>query len=77
MKRLMLKTGSSDYLKIHSHTFRHFYAADLYAKTKDLVLVKERLGYSDLKPTLVYVHLIQTGKTKYKVRKVDIETIQQ
>lgn len=42
VKRLMLKTGSSDYLKIHSHTFRHFYAADLYAKTKDLVLVKDQ-----------------------------------
>jgi len=76
-KRLVQKTGNMDYLKIHPHTFRHCFATELYAKTKDIILVKERLGHSDLKSTLIYVQLVQTGKPKYEVRKVDVETIQQ
>ncbi|RLI02558.1 hypothetical protein DRO30_02435 [Candidatus Bathyarchaeota archaeon] len=72
-KKLAKMKNNPDYLKIHPHSFRHWYGTDLYAKTKDLVLVKERLGHSDIKSTMVYIQLVQTGKPKYEVKKIDIE----
>jgi len=44
--------------KISPHTLRHTFATDLYRKTRDLVVVKNALGHSDLSTTMVYVHLV-------------------
>ena len=75
-KRLVEKTKNPDYLKIHAHTFRHWYATDLYAKTRDIILVKERLGHTDLQSTLVYIQLVQSGKPRNEVKKVDINDVE-
>ena len=75
-KKLAKIKNNPDYLKIHPHSFRHWFATDLYAKTKDIMLVKERLGHTEIKSTLVYVQLVQTGKPKYEVKKVDIEDVE-
>ncbi len=76
-RKLAKLKNNPDYLKIHPHSFRHWFGTDLYAKTKDLVLVKERLGHSDIKSTMVYIQLVQTGKPKYEAKKVDIENVEE
>jgi transposase-like protein len=44
--------------QIHLHTFRHFYACKLYFETKDIVLVKEKLGHRSIENTMRYTHLV-------------------
>ena len=44
--------------QIHLHTFRHFYACKLYFETKDIVLVKNRLGHRSILNTDRYTHLV-------------------
>lgn len=44
--------------KVSPHTLRHTFATDLYRKTRDLVVVKNVLGHSDLSTTMIYVHLV-------------------
>jgi integrase len=39
------------------YALRHTCASTLYAKTKDIVLVKEWLGHSDIKMTMRYAKL--------------------
>jgi integrase len=43
--------------QIHPNSFRHWKAAMLYSKTKDICAVQRLLGQRSLKNTLVYVHL--------------------
>ena len=38
---------------------RHFYATKLYRQTKNLVLVKEKLGHRNINSTMVYTHLVE------------------
>ena len=49
--------------QIHLHTFRHFYACKLYFETKDIVLVKNRLGHRSIENTDRYTHLVDWEKT--------------
>jgi integrase len=46
-------------------TLRHFYATLLYSKTRDLLLVKERLGHRAIQNTLIYTHLISFESDDY------------
>jgi integrase len=41
---ISLQASESNLKRITLHTFRHFYATKLYHSTKDILLVKERLG---------------------------------
>jgi len=43
--------------KISPHTLRHTFATGLYKHTKDIIVVQQALGHSDLSTTMVYVHL--------------------
>lgn len=45
-------------IKIHFHTYRHWFASMLYHKTKDIIYVKERLGHRSVNTTEIYTHLI-------------------
>ena len=40
------------------HDLRHFYATMLYHRTKDILLVKEKLGHRNINNTLIYTHLV-------------------
>jgi len=51
------KLGNPRLLKIHFHTFRHWYAAMLYHKTKDILHVKGELGHRRIDNTLRYITL--------------------
>jgi integrase len=44
--------------QIHLHTFRHFYACKLYFETKDIELVKVKLGHKSITNTDRYTHLV-------------------
>ncbi|MHA1722519.1 MAG: tyrosine-type recombinase/integrase [Candidatus Baldrarchaeia archaeon] len=59
-------------MKIHCHTFRHFFATEVYAKTGDLMLVKELLGHEDIRETQIYVHIVRMSNPKKEAIKVDI-----
>ncbi|MGD0422995.1 MAG: site-specific integrase [Candidatus Bathyarchaeia archaeon] len=47
------------------HTMRHFYATMLYSKTRDLLLVKEKLGHRAIQNTLIYTHLVNFESDEY------------
>lgn len=56
--RLALKLGNPRLKQVHLHTFRHFYATMLYAKTQNILKVKEKLGHKSVKNTEIYTHLL-------------------
>lgn len=56
VKRLGRKAGITK--NIFPHTLRHTFAADLYAKTRDIRIVQKALGHVDLSTTMIYTYLI-------------------
>ena len=40
------------------YDFRHYFATKLYAKTRDILYVKQQLGHKRLDTTLIYVQLV-------------------
>jgi integrase len=58
--RLAKKLQDDTIRTIRLYDLRHFYATMLYHKTKDILLVKQKLGHKTLKPTLVYIDLEST-----------------
>ncbi|MCW3994490.1 MAG: tyrosine-type recombinase/integrase [Candidatus Bathyarchaeota archaeon] len=45
--------------QIHFHTLRHFYATKLFNETKNLILVKQKLGHRNINSTMVYTHIVE------------------
>jgi len=43
---------------IRLYDFRHYYATMLYAKTRDLLYVKQQMGHKNIETTLIYVQLL-------------------
>lgn len=54
-KKAVRAVGLSD--KIHFHTLRHSFASLIHQKGASLTVVKDLLGHSDIKTTLIYSHL--------------------
>jgi integrase len=51
--------------QIHFHTFRHWFGTMLYAKTKDILYVKQQLGHKRIENTELYTHLVSFGSEEY------------
>jgi integrase len=51
--------------QIHFHTFRHWFATMLYAKTKNILYVKQQLGHKRIENTELYTHLINFESEEY------------
>ena len=51
--------------RISFKTLRHWKASTLYARTKDLLFVKETLGHRSISSTMKYTHLIEFKEDDY------------
>jgi integrase len=67
-QRTAQKLQQPELLRISLYSFRHYFATMLYQKTKDILLVKEKLGHKRLENTLVYTHLIDFRDEEFTVR---------
>ena len=56
--RLANKLNNPQLKAIPLRNLRHYYATRLYANTKDILLVKQRLGHKKLETTMFYTQLI-------------------
>ncbi|RJX15333.1 site-specific integrase [Candidatus Bathyarchaeota archaeon] len=70
-KKVLAKYGIKEVKKIHIHTFRDYFATMLYAKTKDILLVKEKLRHKRLENTLKYIKVVQWNIKQYDVKIVE------
>jgi len=75
VKKLAEITGNNDYLKIHPHSFRHWFATQVYSKTQDLMLVKELLGHERLEELTVYVHIVKLSNPKKDAVKIHVSEV--
>jgi integrase len=66
--RLAKKLQNPRLKKISFHLLRHYYGSMLYHKTKDILLVKERLGHRSLTSTMIYTHLVHFKTEDYHVK---------
>jgi len=58
-RRIAKRLNKPKIAQIHFHTLRHWYATKLYYETKDILLVKARLGHKRIDSTLLYVQLAE------------------
>ena len=56
--RVAEKLKNPNIKAIRLYDLRHFYASMLYWKTKDILLVKEKLGHKKIETTLIYTQLV-------------------
>ena len=55
IRRMAKRAGITK--QIHPHTLRHSFGTDFYRQTKDLELLRQALGHSNIKTTVLYVKL--------------------
>jgi len=56
--RTSKKLGNPRLSKIRLYDFRHYFATNLYARTKDILYVQKQMGHKNLRNTLIYTQLI-------------------
>jgi len=47
---------------IRLYDFRHYFATRLYAKTKDILFVKQQMGHKKIETTLIYTQLLHLNE---------------
>ncbi len=57
-RRLANKLENARLLKVHFHSFRHWYATKTYWQTKDILYTKKVLGHRRLDSTLRYTQIV-------------------
>ena len=67
-QRTSQKLQRPELLRITLYSLRHYFATMLYHRTKDILLVKAKLGHRRLENTLIYTHLIDFQDEEYTVR---------
>ena len=51
--------------QIKLYDFRHYYATMLYAKTRDILYVKQQLGHTNINNTLIYTQLLNLNEDEW------------
>ena len=54
---------------IRLYDLRHYFGTMLYHRTRDILLVKQRMGHSKIETTLIYTQLVNFAEDEYTVRK--------
>lgn len=63
--RLAIIHNEPIFKQIHLHTFRHYYACNLFRKTKILKTVQDALGHKSIMNTEIYTRLVVFENEKY------------
>jgi integrase len=50
---------------IRLYDFRHWYATNLYHKTRDILLVKQQMGHKRIETTLIYTQLLNLNEDEW------------
>jgi hypothetical protein len=66
--QLAKKLNQPELTKYRLYDLRHYYATMLYAKTKDILLVKQQLGHKRIEHTLIYTHLVNFATDDFTCR---------
>ena len=57
---------------IRLYDFRHYYATRLYAKTRDILFVKQQMGHRKIETTLIYTQLLNINEEEeYTCKAID------
>ncbi|AGB41287.1 site-specific recombinase XerD [Halobacteroides halobius DSM 5150] len=64
VKKYAKKSAISNADKISPHKLRHTFASLVYKKTKDIRIVQQLLGHSDISTTQIYTHVDQEEMKK-------------
>ena len=51
---LVAKTANKEFLKVHLHSFQHFFATKLYLQTHDIRYVQKKLRHRSIRSTTIY-----------------------
>jgi integrase len=66
---LAKKLNDQSIKNIRLYDFRHYYATDLYNKTRDILYVKQQMGHRRIETTLIYTQLLNiTEDEEYTVK---------
>jgi integrase len=60
--QLAEKLHKPELKSIRLYDFRHYFATRLYAKTRDILLVKQQMGHKKIETTLVYTQLLHLNE---------------
>ena len=63
--RLAKKLNKPQLKTIRLYDFRHYFATMLYAKTRDILLVKQQLGHKKIETTLIYTQLLNLNDDEW------------
>ena len=62
------KLGKPELRTIRLYDLRHYFATMLYARTRDILLVKQQLGHKKIETTLIYTQLINLNDDEWTCR---------
>jgi len=66
MRNQLAKKLNNPSLKtIRLYDFRHYYATTLYAKTRDILYVKQQMGHKKIETTLIYTQLLNLNDDEW------------
>ncbi len=51
--------------RIRLYDLRHYFATTLYAKTRDILLVKNQMGHKKIETTLIYTQLLNLNDDEW------------
>jgi integrase len=63
--RLAEKLKDASPKTVRLYDFRHYFATNLYDKTKDILLVKQQMGHKKLDITLIYTQLLNLNEDEW------------